>query len=227
MSKDTLQLSTVLIELDCLLDTRLAIVSQKDPVLLDKLLQKGSGYHERLSDPLQELYVDRDRSVLEAALITPMGQFLKEFSYCTLKQILNTPFHYQPKILLNVHPYNLTTDEENILIQSLRAVTHNKADIEIINVSYEQITPKFVKKHIAIMVLYRYDLWLETHSLNGKLKETTCPEVTLIGPAIYFKSYAMQADHQAAFDAIMKVAEPVIGLRLLPIENFSIVLKPS
>ena len=175
-----IQTSTVLIELDALLDTRLATIASLGNDALDSVL--ASDYHNRLMDVwpnvdtavYQHQYDHRDKTILSNAIITPMGQLLKEFTFGTLKQILNTPFHYQPKILLNVYPYDLTDTELEVLARSIIDLTGGKADVELINVDYESITPRYVKQHIALMVLYRYDNWLEIHSLNEKLNVTTC-----------------------------------------------------
>lgn len=236
MTDKQLETSTLLIEIDALLDTRLAtIASLGDDVLAAAYTPL---YHQRICDRWsgvnpsvwQGKYDKRGRSILKEALLTPMGQFLNEFTFCTLKQIINTPFHYQPKILLNVYPYQLTEDEINILIQSVMALTDRKADVQAMNVSYEQITPAYVKKHINIMVMYEYYKWLEIHALNGKLKKITCPEVALVGPAIFFKpvdSSKSSEELVEALDAIQQLTAPLIGLQLLPIENFSIVFKPT
>ena len=229
-----IEYSTILIELDALLDTRLALLASLGDTYLDHALSNDY-YHNRISDKFgdlsierfYELYGKRDKSILKEAFITPMGVLLKEFAFSTLKQILNTPYHYQPKILLNIYPYDLNEDEIEIIIRALINVTLNKADIQVINTPYEDITPSYVKKHISSMILYNCYKWIETHSENGKFKKTICPEVCLLGPAIYFKSYHSNNPNEAlkSFEAMQTLMEPLINLRLIPVENFSIVLK--
>lgn len=224
--------STVLIELDALLDTRLATVASFGDSALDALFQ--SDYHNRLMDSFPGVdkaaydlaYSKRDKTILKNAIITPIAEMIKEFTFNTLKQLLNSPFHYQPKILVNIHPYKLTDSEISILMSSLIAITNKKADIQVIDVAYKDITPSYVKNHISIMVLYEYYKWLEIHSLNEKFKKVTCPEVTLIGPALIFTDQASQiTDIKESFEAVQTLAAPLIGLRLVPVENFSMVFK--
>lgn len=227
-----LEISVVLIELDALLDTRLATIASMGDDMLESVLK--SNYHQRLMDYFPGIdnemflqrYANRDKAILENALITPMGQMLKEFTYSTLKQMINTPYHYQPKIMLNVHPYKLTEAEITVLIEMIINLTNGKADVQVVDVGYEDITPSYVKKHISIMAIYDCYSWLEIHSQNEKFKRVTCPEVTLLGPAIYFKKPERQPDNTLeAFEAMQTLASPLIGLRLLPVENFSMVFK--
>lgn len=227
-----IETSTVLIELDALLDTRIAVIAGLGDAALDSVMR--SDYHNRLMDVFEnvdetlfnERYQNRDKTVLANAVLTPMGQMLKEFAFKTLKQMVETPFHYQPKIMLNVYPYKLTEDESKVLIASIIDITGGKADVQVIDVSYEDITPSYVKANLSILVLYEYYKWLEIHSENEKFKHATCPEVTLLGPAIYFKKPDnMPNNDTEAFEAMQTLASPLIGLRLLPIENFSMVYK--
>jgi hypothetical protein len=228
---ESLATSTVLIELDALLDTRLATIASLGDAALDAAYTPE--YHNRLQDIFTGVdrdiyatkYAQRDSSILANAVVTPMGEMLTQFTYSTLHQVINTPFHYQPKILLNIHPYHLTEDEIYVIMESIRTLTCSKADIQIIDVAYADISPSYVKSNISIMVMYEYYKWLEIHSVNGAFRRVSCPEVTLLGPAIYFTDPVSTDATIEAMEAMQTLAAPLIGLRLLPIENFSLVYK--
>jgi len=224
-----MEYSTIFVELDALLDTRLAILANLNDEDLIKIL-KADYQHRPMDvfpgvndDEFKELYKNRDKYILKNAIITPIGRLLREFSEKTLNQVLNTPFHYAPKVILNVHPYKLNDDEVSTIVTALRAVTNDLCDIEITNLPYEEITPAYVKRNISLLILYEYYKWLEVHSSNGMFNKITCPEVSMMGPAIYFKKITkeiLQSDENP-FEAIELLASPLIGLKLLSIDNFS------
>ena len=234
--KEEATFSTVLIELDALMDTRMATVSTFGDEAIETVLLDH--YHERLIDRFKGIdeaafrsrYEQRDRGILFGSMITPMGNLLAEFAQKTLKNAISTPFKYRPKILINIHPYQLAPEEIKIILAAVIVKTQQLADVEIVNWSYDEITPAYVKDQLSILILYEYYRWLELHSANENFKKTSCPEVTLLGPAIRFVSGNLPKDDSSSvevFEAIQELAGPFIGLQLLPIEHFSLVLKPK
>jgi hypothetical protein len=231
---DRIDHSSIFIELDALLDTRISVLaSMGDDVLKAALL---SGYHDRDIDRFltidnelfSKLYADRDKTILKDSIVTPMSVLLKEFAEETLDMVSNSPHHYKPKVILNIYPYDLNEEDVNELISTIVQLTYKLCDVEAVNMPYEMITPMYVKSTLSVMVLYEYYKWLEVHSLNSLLKKTTCPEVTLLGPRIYFKP----KDHHVnttidPFEAMELLAAPLIGLKLIPIENYSLVIKKA
>lgn len=225
--------SAILVELDVILDTRMATLNRMGEQAVANALK--AGYHDRPFDffpgvdeaEFKRLYDARDKVTLAQALVTPICQLVREFVAKTLDNVHNSPFHYHPKIVLNIHPYKLTEGEINVMIKTLRGLTLGAADIEVIDKSYAELTPLYVKNYLSTMVLYQYDQWLEAHSASGAFKQVTAPDVTLLAPAIYFKKpdKKPKADEDP-FAAMMQLASPFIGLVLMPIEKFSMVLKP-
>lgn len=231
MNTQELIASTIFIELDALLDTRLGVLTSMGEDVLKTVLE--TDYLHRFIDrfkgidniEFERLYKARNKNVLRYTIVTPMSKFLREFAEKTIAQIKSTPFHYKPKIILNVYPYELSPEEEVIMIATVRAITKELADIELVKMSYEEITPSYVKRNVAIMILYDYATWLETQSTNENFKKITCPEVGLLAPRIYFKmpEHPPNEDDDP-FKAMETLASPLIKLHLMPIENFSMAL---
>lgn len=225
--------STIFVELDTLLDTRMSTLNSMGVQALKSALD--AGYHDRPFDIFpgvdeavyRQLYAKRGKSALTQAMMTPIVEVVKEFVTSTLDNVNNSPFHYKPKVMLNVYPYKLVESEIAVLIAALRGITLGLADIEAVDMSLEEITPLFVKANLSVMIMYQYDMWLEAHSLSGAFKKHTAPEVAMIGPRIYFKKPLKLPDPaEDPFTALEQLASPFIGLALLPIEKFSMVLKP-
>lgn len=223
--------STIFVELDTILDTRMSTLFAMSPKTLEKALLNG--YHGRLQDVFPNIdhdefktrYENRDKSLLMNSIVTPISAMVKEFVVKTHDNVNNSPHHYKPKVILNVYPYKLQPAEIAIMTQVMAELTLGMSDIEVVDMSYEQISPLYVKHNLSIMVLYRYDLWLDIHSANEKFKKTTCPDVTLFGPKMYFKHNDHPDPGDEAFESMRVLAGPFVNLILLPLSNFSSVTK--
>jgi len=220
--------SILLLDLDVILDTRLATILTINDNELENIIK--SGYHSRKYDIFEnidnkvfnDIYTNRDKTILHNAIVTPLITMMEEFSEKTLEYTKATPYEYDPVIYVNLYPYILLEEEKLNILQAINAYVKGKAEIELIDMSYEDITPSYLKDNISIYVTYRYDIWLETHSVNGNLKKCGCPEVTMLSPAIYFKKPDNLPD--VKFTDIEKLASLVINLKLIPIEYFSCLL---
>ncbi len=234
MINQELELSTMLVELDCLLDTRLSLLSELDDEKLRKVLDM---YHKRDIDQFpfysfnrfKENYDKRDKSVLNNALITPVMFLIQEFVKKTLLQIINSPFHLKPKVIINIHPYELTEEEINDIIKLIVIKTNKECDVEVISRGVDRLTVGYVKENISIMVMYKYYEWIEFHSKNKAFEKLTCPDINLFGPAIYFLPKQPRSDiKEDPFTSMEELAKPLIGLKLFPVEYFSFIkIKPQ
>lgn len=231
MNKD-IPFSTIMVELDALLDTRIACLSHLSNEQIKEIMDKG--YHTRLIDEFpyvsfnsfKKIYSQRSKSVLQDAIITPVVYLVKEFAIKKLKQISNSPFHEKPRIIINTHPYVLNDEEIISLAECLITVTEGYSDVQFVNLSKEELTVGYVKNNISILVMYESYEWLEYHGKIGAFPKITCPEVTLFAPAIYFKPRTPLKEGEDPFKAMELITAPLIGLKLLPIELFSLVIKP-
>lgn len=233
-----MEYSTFYIELDSLFDTRLSTLYTFGPDAVDRAI--AAGYYERSidifpdidTDLYQKRYASRDKSLLHNSVVTSIIDMLKDYVSSIVLQANSSPFKLKPKILLNTYPYTLGADEEKILISTLVHITQGIADIELISYNIEQLTPIYVKKNIAIMAMYEYYKWIEHHSATGDFNRVTCPEVTLLGPAIYYKGLPNHSDMEIAkkekitpFQAMEIIASPLIGLKLMPVRVFSMAIE--
>jgi hypothetical protein len=219
--------STIMIDLDTLFDTRLSVLLKMGDEAVSEAFKDDMYYH-RTSDRWPNIdpeefkrhYDTRTKELLKTTSVTPILSLVTEFASKTIKNISNTPFHSRPKCVVNTYPYKLIEPEVDVLLKTLAAATKGLCDIEIVHMTLDDITPRFVKNNLAIMVMYEYYKWLELHSANGLFKKTTCPEVALFGPMLYFipRDNTIEGD---AFKAMEEVMGPLIGLRLFPIEMFS------
>lgn len=248
---DELQTSTLYVELDTLFDTRLATLYSFGETRFKMAFTER--YYTRISDDFpgitreefNAVYAKRSKETIRNAVtlaqtfashkshmrrtdaMTPVIQLIIEFVLATTHQIQSSPFHYKPKIVLNTYPYEFTDEEAMGFIMALRALTGEKADIEVITRSMEEVTPRYLKQDVALAVMYDYISWLEYHAAHG-FQQLTCPEVTLTAPKLIVNaaewpqlvSAAKDANLVTIFQGIEMQASPMIGLRLHPVETF-------
>lgn len=235
---NTDQKSTILVELDSILDTRLGTLSTIDASLVPPLLVQH-GYHERMVDTFEgydtqtfkERYKNRDAKVLSLSGITPMIDMASNFVKKTLDQTLQTPFHRNPKIELNIYPYTLTDAEVQLILGAVVTKTNKQCDVEVVSYSHEELNPVFVRQHYSMMMMYDYQLWLETHAKNGLWKKYSCPTVLLFCP-LMIKNHELdipefkQRELLLEFGKIVEATRPYVDLHMLPVEAFSWVCNP-
>lgn len=229
---EKIQFSGFYSELDCLLDTRIGTLATFGEKALSVALVNG--YHKRTHDSFFGIdeaefaarYEARDRNTLRAALVTPVIWMMKEFAYKTRLNVHNSPFHFKPKLILNIHPYRLSDEEVENLVHVIRRTTAEMADIEIVSMEYGKVTPIYLRENVSMAAMYRYDQWLETHAASGVLERHRCPEVVVTGPRLYFKpANIITPMEKDPFAEMERVSGPFVNLALLPVENFSLVVK--
>lgn len=232
--KEQMKISRLLIELDCLFDIRMAILLKMGDDEASAAFKHG--YYDRISDyfpgvdyeKFKELYAARDKSILQNAILTPLGGLLREFALETLKNINNSPFHMKPAIVINTYPYKLNNDEANIIIEGVKMLTNGACDIECVNLSPLELTPLYLKLNLSMLALYEYDQWLEVQALNGGWKKYTAPDVTLLAPRISMKKLEHATrDLEQGFKEMEQNAAPFVNLKLINVDNFSIALRPE
>ena len=236
MSNTSIKKQGIYISLDALLDTRLAILFQHDEEVMK--LNLSNKYLNRQIDDFKGIdkevfdlkYKNRNKLTLKDAMVCKVVNMIRELVREMLKQAITSPFHTGPKIFLNIYPYSLLPEEEDILIRGLVHITDKLSDIEIINFSDEKLTPSYLKENLAILYMYDYNNWLDVQAEN--FKKLPCPEITLIAPELYFKKLPTREDliswseHQIdPFKATEILSAPLIGLKLYEIDLFSANIK--
>lgn len=184
---------SVLIELDALLDTRLATISKIDQEAAVKLL-KSEMYYTRVIDDFSlqcgidkatfdEAYAKRDIDTLKRARPTNCTFCLKDIVKEMVQQTVDTPFFDEVEIVVNVWPYVLTPDEKSELCKIVLHYTYIHVTVVCIDVSPEALTPKFIKDNFVGIIMYRFAPWAELH--GERLVDHPMPDITFLAPAMY------------------------------------------
>jgi hypothetical protein len=192
--------------MDALFDTRLAVLYQSNPEGLAKVLPT---YTKRTSDVFDGYpdfatdYQNRTKSILTDAYVTLVLRFIEEFVYIKVDMAISGPELIEPEIVINSYPYVLTDSEAETIIGAVVAATHERCSVRMVHMPLEDITPRFLKENVDILVMYEYLDWIDIHAANGNWGKQTVMDVALIVPAISFRRDAA-SDFKKAFEAKYK-----------------------
>lgn len=228
--------SGLLVELDCLLDTRLGTLATyfSEETVLHVLKH---GYHDREFDvfdgvdydEFMDHYRNRGRTVLQNSIRTNFIPMMTEFIQETLNNNVNTPHIYLPKIIVNIYPYHLNTEEIRLIRDVVIKMTRQSADVELINLPHSELTPGYLETEVSAMALYDYDQWLEAQSLNDAFRKKACPQIGLFAPALYKKRALTDEDRRIhsqlkmpPFEYLARQLAPFIRTIFIPVSMFSI-----
>lgn len=220
-----------LVELDALLDTRMALLyrelSEEDFELAVKskyFTRHVDDYKNLPFEKFRGLYRDRTKALLKDAIVTKIIDMIREFAMAVISNVVSSPHHFEPVVYLNTYPYDLDDEEIAAIHDMVKLKLKNICDIEVINLSYKQMTPSFIKSNnISYLAIYDYVEYLNCHVNENEFSEVTNPDVSLVCPAIIFSrpdkiGNPIINDTFALFEEQM---QPFISICYMPVSDFS------
>lgn len=214
-------------ELDAILDTRLGTLLRINPDITPSLVK--TGYFDRDRDQFpnvpvktfQDLYEKRDKQTLKASMMTPVMDFVRDFIKHSYEMNIETPFLRDPKITVNLHPYVLLPEEQNLIKAALIAKTGAAAEINFVNMTASQITPSWLKQEVNIMAVYNPYDWMELLAKTGVWEKETCPSVMVLAP-LRIRDLSLKDINMAELQKELEwLASPFFNLQLLAMRTFS------
>ena len=233
------KLCRVIIEIDCLLDTRLGTLAKINPEAIKLVLSNTeTPYHERKTDDFPgidreffySVYQNRDVETLYNSRPTNIIKFLiknhEQLATNVKTQKKNETLVYQ----INVFPYLLTPVEQQDLIFSFKHwLGINEVEVECVNISPLKLTPDYIDRYISGIFMYDYWGWLNTQA--DKLQNTCIADVTLFCPELIAGVANSMEDlieltndgGPDPFTRLNIAFRQYIELHYLPIDHFSII----
>ena len=222
-------------DLDVVMDSRLATLWTFGPEVVENIL--CNGYLERPLDKFIEVdeseykrrYESRgtNSEIFKNLQCTPIVNMIREF-IVTIRNKNNIGADViNPKIYINIYPYKLSDNNQNMLLEIWKTLTNNETDIDIVDMSNDDITPKFVYERLGSLVKYDAYAWLEHHCANGNFAKRICPDIALFAPAIFEDTPSqialkkLQDSKQCPFKARENIAKCIISLKYLDVSYFS------
>lgn len=227
--------STLCIDLDSLLDTRVATLFVNGIVSLNTK-DDIYNYYTRTIDAFNgvsheeflEMYRKRDKRTLSLSVGTPINKMLKDFCCSTMVLQVSTPWAMRPRICINTYPYVLTDKEVNVIIRGIIAAVADMADVYVIHKSNAELTPTYIKEEFSIFIKYDLLEWLSVIDTEEHPNEVKMPEIGLIAPKLYYKDMTKDQSFASTtnqgidpFDEYSKLLRPVFNIQFLPVSHFS------
>lgn len=223
----------VLVDIDVLLDTRLATIAKiNEDTAVDVL---NNGYRTRTIDSFpgisaeefKKAYAKRDVDTLTMSVATNAFILLQSCIRGSIENIIvggpGQPISFE----INYHPYDLSGEEVDFIRQAIEARTMEIVDINMVKIDNMFLTPTYCKENYALMIKYDYVEWIEMH--QEELAKKPMPGVGLIAPALYHLQVPTDEEMEDfkrnsidPFQTTEIALAPAIGLRLIKPDIFSL-----
>lgn len=250
MSANVADSQSLLIELDAILDTRIATVAKISPAASIKLLSDlyrkrnhddlGILFEDIDNDAFKEAYSKRDTDVLRQARPTKMFFHLVSLTAEMVREAIAHPFVKEVRIDINTYPYKLSEVERKDIETMISYYVGPVVTVSTVMLPPSVLTPKYLDENYTLVVMYDFDTWLVTHLNDEKdIKHKRCPRVTLLAPAKYRDGYNLPKEEDLIsnedgglradpFEVTRFALIDYIGLEFYPMDFYSLVqLLPS
>lgn len=181
----------IIVDLDALFDTRLSTLHRIDPMLAAHALQDG--YQEREEDAFKycsfdtfkEVYKLRNEETLGGSVMTSVKDIVIDFMRDCVSHLKSEKSKNFVSVYINVWPYKISADAVGDILKPFYDAVDGKANIHVVNLKPEELTPEVCKNNFSYVVKYDYMEWLIKLGELGLLQKTPLQEITLIAPRLY------------------------------------------
>lgn len=181
----------VLIDLDCIIDTRYGLLVQKwggrvNAVDMQKYRErKTSRVWEHFGVPEKDwcdAYATRDVETLTFSAPTLLYVNLSAIMAAAVMQAMSSPLHKKPTLTINVWPYRLEEWEVDDILLSVGDILGADVTVKCVYIEPANLTPSLIKQQFNGWVLYDLLSWLSLH--NEALAKEPMPDVTFFIPSV-------------------------------------------
>lgn len=183
----------IYVQLDALLDTRLAVISKLNPEAAVKLLTEDAYYLRQIDDfeeltgitrsAFQEAYAKRDVEILQNSRITHIPMMLYELISKMEQMETDTPFVEDLQVHVNYWPYVLSDDERYQFELAISAYSGIETPVRLFSQHPMELTPRHIKQTYSGLILYDFREWCSYHITA--LENVHFPTITVIAPALF------------------------------------------
>lgn len=223
------------LDLDCILDTRLATLDRYLPDVAKSVINDQS-YYTRLEDSFtyngteiphslfKPLYELRDKSILVKSnptlLLSLLHHSIEEDIRSPNAEIKKTKY----ECVVNVYPYKLKEKETNGLFDLITLHLANSVNVIFIYLEPHRLTPEFVKEeNIIDMYLYDGHSWLDYILSNNLHEDHKLLNTKLFMPKLAYgvKNFDNGTDIEEFFNNMKRLSGMVMETDYLPASVFS------
>lgn len=188
----------ILVDIDCLFDTRLAVLESMDDILTEEILLNGYFTRERDDfdgidlHEFRKRYKERNLNTLQHSKPTTLLVNLRD---TVARYIYNSTREgkiNRTELILNIYPYQLNKEEINDFVLCLKYYTDNMVPVRVINSPYTDITPGFLDENVVGFFTYDWYDWLLYHWVP--LSKHRLDSVVMMVPKVFPLSRKEAAD---------------------------------
>lgn len=235
--------TTFFVHVDCLLDTRLALLNIMDPEVTFEILSDKSYFNRETDDwekltkgriknkDFKERYDARTKELLKNSKLSAFIAYLKDFIIDAEEIFTVDSTAGIPKIMLNMYPYNDLTEIEIIAFKEAIEISCSctMTEVEVCYYNPYQLTPAKIKNDCEFFYIYNFEEWKNLHLESIGRKEMMGVYVTT--PRLFIKEAPpdeyLEIDEGCKMTP-WKAAEmcmlPFMNLNMIPVKYFSLFL---
>lgn len=220
--------SCAYVEIDALLDTRLAVAMSIDPAR-GKLLEEDARYLKRVNNSLEEItgipdeefnQAYRDRTYESVSPHWRATDIVRKLAKDFLVSVGDSSTYKEEgetKLVVNTYPYTVDEEAKELLIAALTRTT-KASEVELVSKMPELVTPSYLRGLCNTAVIYEYDTWFNIH--YKELGDSPMPTTALIHP--YIMVGETDRPHFMIVDEAQRVFKAAVDLRIMPLGDFSV-----
>lgn len=180
--------AAIYVELDCLLDTRLAVLEGLDKDKVIDIIDEG--YHTRRQDwwegidmaEYRRRYNERNLYTLSQSTVTGCVALIQKVAFELASDLPESPVHNKIEVHINTYPYKLSDDEYLGIEAALAQWISAPVSYQFIYLAPEQLSVGLVNTKYAVLIMYDYSSWLEMHL--KEFQNCFLHDVTLFAPKV-------------------------------------------
>lgn len=235
----------LMVMVDALFDTRLAVLDRLDNTFPDKVLDT-KGYHRRLTDEFhflvpeintavfQKAYKERTGDDLANSVMTSMIIQLDKIVTDLERSYVNgDPEAAIPIIEINVFPYVLHAWELEELAEVIKEQVGFICEVNVVRIAYKQINIDFLRNgNYGALIVYDVNEWL-FNAMQGLDKHPLgVPHILVVAPALFpSREKVKELEHLRApnnkpidpFDALTMQLAELVAMRFIDVAHYSII----
>lgn len=234
----------ILIDLDVLLDTRLAALLATDSKWTTDFLEEG--YRSRNTDAwdtikpgidmvkYRDIYDNRDEELLKASRLTGfMINLLKIVKVYEIDLACNSDQTSSVTVVINTYPYNLTEAVEYNIVAAIKEHIGTVVDTRITHEPHSNLSIRYLANNgYTQYALYEFAKWCGYHfvdennftSMVGKYNfAVIAPQLCVpLDPAVQQDLMERNLTEEDPFELTKVVFASMMDLSFLPLESFSL-----
>lgn len=223
-------ITTKLITLDSLFDTRLSCIKKFNKGIAGEIIQSDKYFlrssnvfsllNNKVNDEIiNRIWKHRDDEILRMSFATNIINILKQIvdNYSILDN--DHPEYIEMHLVISLYPYTIQKKELKELIRSLKFVIKPKS-ILCTKKGIKDLSPIYIKDNYDHLIIHDLDEWITIHC--DELKENPIPFTTITGPVIHNKLKIHESINPLIYDKISLDLGTHVNVELLPLSEYSI-----